>query len=719
MPFRPPLPLAALAVVAGCASSPSVLECAGDAECGAGNVCVQGACVVNAPPVGAFEPPAAATTNRAYAIVPASSDPEGRAVTNGWSVKAIAGGCAPDTEPAADGGLEVIFWCAGTYELTLVPVDDLGLAGAAVVRSFEVAAATGSPSVTAGPAIAATHACDQAVPSCGVAAPGGSSLLQLEATGEDPEGSPITYEWVGLPPPVPSLDPSLSLTFVAGADVAAPMVTVANGSGGPIAGVYRFRVRVRDAEGLVGQDFQEVAVGNEPPTAKPCLASLPHLFTDGKYVAEADLPTCAIDPDGDAVEVAGALSPAPPEGCTEEVEASTVPGALHIRIACSAATSLVGGAPPRTLSVTITDSNGAAAAVSYSLFIKNRPPQIVVSPSFLGGVVKVDHWVGPCLLSAAEKCFVASGVDPFEATDPDGDPLSDYVLSAKVAADRTHSKASVWLADGVSAFRFETMPKFPLEFRSSAGATGFALSASAHDAFGATTGVSTSLFVGNRPPFVTAPAPTVSVNHSYDPVLRRYFATAEGASFADPDGDPLYLTISSTGPCTAVALGEKGPATITCVKDWDYAAGGTPPLASFLADGGVFVTASDAWEVVTSATYVTILDRPASVAIPVPAVENCFCAGMGGCIVTGLGAKVPVTLADPDGDPSLIALTSTVAPAPISFPVCLPGEPCVATTNLSVAGTTPVTATADSGAPGVHPSATGNVGVFCGTAAFF
>src|SRR5512138_3797089 len=240
MPFRSPLLLVALAVVAGCTSSPSMLVCAGDAECGAGNVCVQGACVVNAPPVGAFEPPAAATTNRAYAIVPASSDPEGRAVTNGWSVKAIAGGCAPDTEPAADGGLEVIFWCAGTYELTLVPVDDLGLAGAAVVRSFEVAAATGSPSVTAGPAIAATHACDQAVPSCGVAAPGGSSLLQLEATGEDPEGTPITYEWVGLPPPVPAADPTLTVSFTTGGDVAAPIATVSNGSGGPIAGVYRF-----------------------------------------------------------------------------------------------------------------------------------------------------------------------------------------------------------------------------------------------------------------------------------------------------------------------------------------------------------------------------------------------------------------------------------------------------------------------------------------------
>jgi hypothetical protein len=709
MDFRPSLVLVALTAAAGCSSSPSVLDCAKDADCGAGNVCVQGACAVNSPPITSFDPPTAATTHRLYTLVPASSDPEGQPVTLGWSAKATVDGCEPDAEPVAGGALEVVFWCAGTYEVTLVPVDDLGAEGAAVVRSFEVAAATGAPSVTAGPAIAATHSCDASIPSCLVLGPDGSLSLQLAASATDPADAALAFEWVALPPPGPAADPLLLLTFVTADVVAAPIASIANGSGGPIAGVYRFRVRVQNPQGLLGQAFQEVVVGNGPPTAAAGAPSLPHAYVDGQYVVEADVATGASDPDGDAVVVEGSLSPAPAEGCVEEVTASATPGALHVRIACSSATALIGDAP-RALSVTITDSNGAATTCANPLTVENRAPELVLSPSLAEGVLLVDHRVEPCEFAAASSCFVADGEDPFVAVDPDGDPVTGFALAASVDSGRIHSMGSAWPIDGVERFRFETPVGYALEFRSAAGVTGFVVSASVFDSLGAKGSVEMPLFVGNRSPTVKEPSPAASVNHSYDAAARRYVATATGALFEDPDGDPLTAAIVPAGPCGSVTL-DAGRATIGCQKSWDFALGGVPPLGSFLAGGGVLVTATDGWEQVGAGTYVTILDRPATVAVPLTAIEHCSCAGLGSCIPFGANLVVPVTLVDPDGDPSIVTISGPAVYAGVSV-TCLPGT-CHPIASIPGAGTTSVTVTADSGAPGAHPSVGAGLTVTC------
>ena len=55
-----------------------------DADCGPGNACFQGTCVVNSPPTAAFEPPSAATTHRRIAFVATVSDPEGGPPTASW-----------------------------------------------------------------------------------------------------------------------------------------------------------------------------------------------------------------------------------------------------------------------------------------------------------------------------------------------------------------------------------------------------------------------------------------------------------------------------------------------------------------------------------------------------------------------------------------------------------------------------------------------------------
>lgn len=711
MTHRSALACSALLLFVGCSTSPSDVDCAEDADCGAGSVCYSGTCAGNAPPVADFDAPAATTTHRLVTLEAEASDPEGRPLLLRWSVEATSGGCAPEPEPEPPSGsaLEVVFWCPGTYAATLVPVDDQGLEGAAVVRSFEVAPATGVPSVEAGGAIAATHLCDADVPVCVVAGPDGSSSLRLTAVGADPAGEPLAYEWSAIPPPFAADDPSLQVVFASGAATAAPIASIVNGSGGPIAGIYRFRVRVREAGGLLAQAFQEVVVSNGAPSSAPAPFVLEHHYAGALFVAEGDFELGAADPDGDVLAVEAALSPAAAAGCTEEVTAAG-PGPLHVRIACAVATDLI-GVLPRTLSVSVTDANGAVTALSSPLTILNRPPEIVLDPSFAGGVLAVGHRVEPCRLAPAGDCFVADGADPFLVVDPDGDPLLGYQFTASVAADRSSSRGTISIEGGAYRYRFETPVTLPLQFRSLLGVTGFTLSASIGDPWGATASVAPMVRVTNRAPFVKEAVPAVSVNHAYDAARRRYVAAAPGALFEDPDGDPLVPTVASLGSCASATI-DAGRATIACERAWDYVLGGLPPLSTYLTKWPSTVKASDGWASASSATTVTILDRPLALSLPTaPAaaypiveVENCACVESYTCSryePGGTGIKVPLELIDPDGDPALVSVSVSFIPAQPAPVLCLPGM-CYPAANVDPSYTS-VMVSADPGL-GLQPS---------------
>jgi len=572
MTLRHAIAFAALLLAAGCSSSPTTQDCVEDSDCGGQNVCHRGTCTANGLPVATFDAPASATTHRVVALRATSSDPDGRPVEHRWSVRAVVGGCDPEPEPRVGASFDVVFWCAGTYEATLVPVDDLGVEGAPVIRTFEVALASGAPTVATGAALAATHLCDQGLSVCHVAAPDGTSSLRLSAVGSDPGAAPLAFEWLALPPAGASEDPSLAVTFAPGANVDKPAASIVN-AGGAIGGVYRFRVRVRNPQGLIAQAYQEVVVANSVPTIAPAPFLLPHQYAGGLFVAEGDLETGALDPDGDRLSLQGVLSPAPPAGCTEAV-AHVAGGALHVRIECSIASALI-GETPRTLSVTIEDSNGGSAAYAAPLAIGNGPPRILLAPTFTDGVFAVDHRVEPCLLATGAACFVADGTDPVTVVDPDGDPLSQPQFGATVAAGRADSKGSASIDGTTYRFRFETPVAFPVQFRSATGASGFTLSATVQDPWGASASATLPVTIRNRTPFVREPRAAVSVPHLYDAARRRYLATASGALFEDPDGDPMLPSLQSSPKCTSVAL-EAGRATIGC----EFAAIKNCPLAS-------------------------------------------------------------------------------------------------------------------------------------------
>ena len=229
MTFRSTLSLAALISLGACSSSsPSLLPCAQDEDCGGGNLCVSGSCAVNLRPVASFSAPEGVSTHRLVPMAASVSDPEGRPTTSRWSVsvKEGADGCAPDVEPSDGGPLGVIFWCPGAYEVTVVPVDDQGLEGAPVVRSLTVAAAVGAPTVTAGPPIDATHRCDLAGPSCLVEGPGNDPSLELRATASDPEGASLAFEWTAVLPDLAASDATLHATFLTSTAIDQTLISV-------------------------------------------------------------------------------------------------------------------------------------------------------------------------------------------------------------------------------------------------------------------------------------------------------------------------------------------------------------------------------------------------------------------------------------------------------------------------------------------------------------
>lgn len=690
---------------AACSSSPSLQSCVSDADCGPGDACVAGSCGGNEPPTAVFPAPVGATTHRLVSLLASSTDPEGRSVEHRWSIRAVTALCDPEPEPPGGSSFDVVFWCPGTYEATLTPVDDAGLEGAPVTRSFDVVAAAGAPEVTVEAAVAAGHACNLDLPSCHATAPDGSSELQLRANGSSPGGGELTYEWTAFPPEEVVAAPGLEVVFLPGSRVDAPRASISN-AGGPISGRYRFRVRARNVAGLLAQAYQEVIVENRPPTAAPGVLVVPHRYVDGLYVAEGDVDTTATDPDGDPLVAAGALSPAPPAGCEEEVSPG-VGGRVHVRIACSLAEGLIGAAP-RTLAVAVADANGGSTSFTASLEIGNRPPELALHPDFGDGGYALDHRVAPCAIDRSGPCFVAESGDPFVATDPDGDPMHGYALSVRVDAGLPASRASVAVAGASYRLHYETATSAPAQFRQPDGSSGFWASASISDSLGGVATHSAQARIRNGAPVLREAVPTAQVDHRYDAATRRYLASVQGPVFEDPDGDPITVGVSRGGFCGTATLAG-GRATIGCERIWDYSLGGIPPFSAAGFSGPTDVTASDGWQTAVSTTEVTILDRPATVSAPSTVIENCYCkvlippTSVWAASLTDI--ELPLVLEDPDGDPAQITVKATGpdASAP-TVATHLPGW--LTHTFSSKSGTVQVYATSTAAAPALVLSLT-------------
>lgn len=669
--------------LAGCgaASRDTVLSCATDLDCGPGARCAQGACQASTPPLADFAPPAGLTTNRAVQVTGTAHDPDpGDAVVAwAWTITPLSAGCDADADVADGATLQAVFWCAGTYELALVVTDTAGVESAPARRTVSVATLPDAPVVTAGPPVAVEHRCAGAPLRCQLESP-----VALSAAGQAPLGGVLTYRWSAVAPDATRAAATASLS----PSDASPDATLAlTTDGGPISGTWRLRVRVRDGHDNLAQAVQLVTVGNRPPAVDATPMVVDHRHEGGIYRADGPAVLPVIDPDGDPLEVTLELVEPAGSGCAASL--TGVGGApTAFSIACPGPTGLL--ASGRALRASAVDVNGASVTALVPLQVRNRVP--VVRPAAGGDVLELHHVVGPCP-DGSGPCFLVGGANPFVAEDPDGDPVTAVTLVPGVEAGRPH-------AFGLSepgpsgGFLFGTPVGHPAEFRAASGASGFWLTATASDPFGASAPAQPALAIRvlNRPPTVALATTAVTVAHRYDEAAAEYRAEALLSTFEDPDGDPL-VDAGSTGDesCGAVTL-SGGAASVTCRRAFQVTPTAYPTLSGFAGTHQVTPRVGDGWESVAAPAAVTIASAAPTVPSYTGAIESCtcrcprwdpdapnICAEDPTWVADPAAATFPVRPADADGDPLAVTFSSTA----VVSPTALTGLPGACTTKLA------------------------------------
>lgn len=662
-----------LALLASSCGGPSepVRACSADDECGPGARCVQSACVANRPPVAALHLPAALTTHRLVSLQASAADPDaGDTISRfTWTVTPAGAGCEAEREPGSGSSLDLVFWCAGSYEVTVVAEDGRGGTSAPASQAVEVTAATGAPVVTAGPELQVEHACGGTPFACRPALAGSPVALPLSATAVDPAGGALTLRWRMLPPA--GADARATVLYASGEtslDTEAWLET----PGGMLAGTWRFRLRATSAAGLLGQADQLVQVGNRPPLLAPSPLRLEHRHEGGAFRAGGALPLPASDPDGDPVSLSATLEETGAAGCASALGPVTG-GVVGYDTRCNEPTQLLGAAS-RVIRIVASDGNGGTAEAAVPVEIGNRPPQLRLASNPAGGTLTLDHTVAPCPIGGG-SCFIATGTASFEVVDPDGDPVTGPAVAAALPSDLPASTGQASTAGGVTTFLFATTLDSPAAFRSASGATRFSLAATAADPFGASASLVVPVVIGNRPPVLRRASASAVVPHRYDWARHAWVATAPLAAFEDPDGDPLSAEGSAGDPACRAFSFTGGDGRVDCSSAWAPASG-PPPLASLVGAHAVELRAFDGWEGATSATAVDV-QNGAPTATPFDGVvESCFCdcskwnadgsacVGQWRWVTDASSVPLPVQAGDPDGDPVQVTYSPAVASGP-------------------------------------------------------
>jgi hypothetical protein len=643
--------MALLSTACGRSSHDEPITCQADLECGPGAYCVAGACHAAVAPQVTFSVPPSVTAARLVTLAGDASDADPRDSVTAWqwAVTALTAGCEAEPESTSEGALAVVFWCAGTYEVSLSATDSHGLTGSAHREVLTVAPAARQPLVTVGAAAAVGHRCAGTPLRCELEA-----SMPLSAVGIDPRGGPVTYRWRAIPPSPDRAQARATITPGDGPSATAQITS----DGAAISGGWRFRVRVEDADGNLGQGFQALEVGNRPPVVEATASALQHQYAGGVYRAAGPVAMAVTDPDGDPISGELMLVEPAGSGCTGALTAAG-PGAGVVDLSCSLPGSL---GLERTLTLHAADVNGATADARAPLQILNRPPVLVPAGQSASGVLDVDHTVGPCPAGGGD-CFLAAGTAHFVASDPDGDPLGELAVAALWPEGFTATAGEVGTGAD-PAFRFATRVTQPSQFRRSDGETVLAVRATVADALGGSTQLILPVRIGNRPPVLRLAAPEVSTGHNYDPAAGLYLATAGLMTFEDPDGDPLFdLDSMSDGPCKDFSV-VGGQLQVGCKLAYPLSAGGLPPLASFLGRYTVGGQVTDGWERVAASSGLTIANQ-APVGTPSSgALEACECVcpkadADGNCLGTAhwkvaaaaTAQYLPVSVFEADGDP--------------------------------------------------------------------
>ena len=441
--------LASGAVLAlACGSPPRARSCGSDSDCATGQVCRSAVCAVDpgaATPGNALTMAAASESFRANQPIrfhAVGSTAAGEVVEYRWSVDRLRGPVC-EVEERLKGGpdYEVVFFCAGDYEIWLVGVYAGGAVSAPVSVRIQVQDGTAEPLppppalippvITADPDLEVAHLCSGDPLRCALRAAGDVETVQLGASAAASDGGPVTFAWSCA---APALEPAPRIT-VAGAATSAPLLHVETDATA-IAGEYVCTVVATDSAGASATAYQKVTVTNEPPIATAAAGPIlvGHSFGILYRAAGSTPVVTVVDPENDPI--AGSYAG----------RATGTSGTLHViglgaiadfEVTAGQPGELIGTGVSRAITYSAVDVNGGGAnLVEWEVVVTNRPPRWVSS----GGSPTVGHGFesGKYTASAALGTFV----------DDDGDPVTASTTGSSlcelgVAGDRGHADCAL------------------------------------------------------------------------------------------------------------------------------------------------------------------------------------------------------------------------------------------------------------------------------------
>lgn len=483
------------------------------------------------------------------------------------------------------------------------------------------------------------------------------SLVRLDGSAsKDPDGDLAAHRWA-----VRSVDAPCEPPEVAGRD---PVALVRFGC----AGRFEVTLTVTDALGLESDPLRtEVAV--QPSTAARLVSAGPDLATDHRCGGSPlrCRPTTAVQLAASAAAgVSLRWTVQPPAGrpldATRRVTFSPSASAPSPTVEIVTDGTAISG--DWIFRVEAVDAYGIVGADSTRVSVRNRPPVVTFTPAG-----PFEH-----AFDAASALFTSRGAVAWSVTDPDGDPIPELSGTWRHVGD---GDASVFDGDfaGTSVtFAVEVPYLAPGDALRLRGGEGLVRQIELYAVdVNRTTGVGIiPIEIGNRPPVPAGGTFDTSVPHRFDPLRSAYVASVRAGTFIDPDGDPI---VDSTGPGLCGTLHASGnDVTAECAVPFEGV-----PVVDRLVGLRVFpVPARDPWDAATQVPVrtVEIRNSPPTVSSgkpsrPLVCSWDAFQGFPCGVDITvgGIEFDVAVDVSDPDGDPVLVA--GSTSPGGSSTPTAM------------------------------------------------
>jgi hypothetical protein len=521
-----------------------------------------------------------------------------------WTLAPAGAACEPDPVSGSGEKLSVVFPCAGDFNVSLVVKDSIGTASAPATELVHIAQSSDPPQISVGNDLALDHQCSGSPVLC-TPWDGTSSSVALSAAASGPVGLTFSYSWSTLLPQALAGSRAPEIAFLPGPDVASPTVLIST-NGSAIAGTYTFTVEATDSRGMVAVGRVNVSVGNRPPViAGGGTFEIPHAYqaSTQTFVASGTTPSLTVtDPDGDPVTSLGfAFTHSGDGGSTfegqEEGDCATVTVAVPFTEPSEAAW-LIGPSVVRRADLTVVDVNGASTTAGFAVVVTNNAPRLTVAVP----TASVNHAFDP----TGQRYFALAPLSTW--VDDDGDPLSPSVSGDALCPTALESLGTAWVTCSLAFTGVPAVGAF-------AGTHTFSVSMS--DPFTAGPAQPTTLSILDRAPQILAspaslPASCTATGNCCQTEAGQ--CTLEDVTWGpgqatvsvatDPDGDPLTLSLETSGNCLSASAGAQPCPYSGCPVALSLCSLASQCVTAFPA-GTLSVTASDGLDFAQGTVQVT------------------------------------------------------------------------------------------------------------------